>query len=60
MRGKAVEIDTIKTLHYIQAVFYFFWDIRFFGFFFFFTLMIVCISKLEKVVNCKRLANYEF
>lgn len=55
-----MEIDTIKTLHYIQAVFYFFWDIRFFGFFFFFTLMIVCISKLEKVVNCKRLANYEF
>ena len=56
VRGKAVEIDTIKTLHYIQAVFYFFWDIRFF----FFTLMIVCISKLEKVVSCKRLANYEF
>ena len=25
-----MEIDTIKTLHYIQAVFYFFWDIRFF------------------------------
>ena len=58
VRGKAVEIDTTKTLHYIQAVFYFFWDIRFF--FFFFTLMIVCISKLEKVVSCKRLANYEF
>ena len=56
VRGKAVEIDTIKTLHYIQAVFYFFWDIRFF----FFTLMIFCISKLEKVVSCKRLANYEF
>ena len=53
-----MEIDTIKTLHYIQAVFYFFWDIRFF--FFFLTLMIVCISKLEKVVNCNRLANYEF
>ena len=51
-----MEIDTSKTLHYIQAVFYFFWDIRFF----FFTLMIVCISKLEKVVNCNRLANYEF
>ena len=56
VRGKAVEIDTIKTLHYIQAFFYFFWDIRFF----FFTLMIFCISKLEKVVNCNRLANYEF
>ena len=55
VRGKAVEIDTIKTLLYIQAVFFFFWDIIFF-----FTLMIVCISKLEKVVNCKRLANYEF
>ena len=55
VRGKAVEIDTTKTLHYIQTVFYFFWDIRFF-----FTLMIVCISKLEKVVNCNRLANYEF
>ena len=52
-----MEIDTTKTLHYIQAVFYFFWDIRFF---FFSTLMIVCISKLEKVVNCNRLANYEF
>ena len=52
-----MEIDTTKTLHYIQAFFYFFWDIRFF---FFFTLMIVCISKLEKVVNCNRLANYEF
>ena len=50
-----MEIDTTKTLHYIQAVFYFFWDIRFF-----FTVMIVCISKLEKVVNCNRLANYEF
>ena len=25
-----MEIDTTKTLHYIQAVFYFFWDIRFF------------------------------
>lgn len=57
VRGKAVEIDTTKTLHYIQAFFYFFWDIRFF---FFFTLMIVCISILEKVVSCKRLANYEF
>ena len=34
VRGKAVEIDTIKTLHYIQAVFYFFWDIRFFFFFY--------------------------
>ena len=28
-----MEIDTIKTLHYIQAVFYFFWDIRFFFFY---------------------------
>ena len=25
-----MEIDTTKTLHYIQAVFYFFWDIGFF------------------------------
>ena len=25
-----MEIDTTKTLHYIQAFFYFFWDIRFF------------------------------
>ena len=29
-----MEIDTIKTLHYIQAFFYFFWDIRFFFFFY--------------------------
>ena len=34
VRGKAVEIDTTKTLHYIQAFFYFFWDIRFFFFFY--------------------------